>query len=220
MHVADHAASRYLHADEHGALAIAIELLGDDDERTAALHERATRAAILASLPAATGLDHARLALDAVGRRDGPAAAARLAVQLGRLAHRVEMNAGWTFGRLARPYSTALDLNSADAVQLLAWEVEENEFLDPANPEIAEDTPERARLNASAQLLPSHQRPSEPTFVLRPPQWPRTTTPVCGAWRSGWRTWARDDIARQRWCCGQRSTTSPPLVRCPQRCSC
>ena len=62
-----------------------------------------------------------------VARLDGPTAAARRAIASGRLADRIEKNRGWWFGRLAAAYRTSLDGDRADAVQLLAWEVEEAE---------------------------------------------------------------------------------------------
>ena len=157
---ADDAASRYAATEELAAIEIALDLVVDGDDAVAALSARAARAAVLAGLHRSAGLDHARRAVDATARQDGPAAAAQLAVELGRLSFDVETHSGWPYGRLAAPHAADLDEAGEVAVQLLAWEIEEAEFLDPDNPGIAVESPARERLRVLAERLPSHQRPS------------------------------------------------------------
>jgi hypothetical protein len=81
---------------------------------------------------------------------------------LGRLAQRVEVNAGYQFGRLVEHQRSALDPTGEAAVQLLAWEVSDAEFRDPDNPGIPFDSPERRRMNELAGRLPPKQRPRGP----------------------------------------------------------
>jgi hypothetical protein len=95
-----------------------------------------------------------------VAVRDGPTAAARLAVELGRLADRVETSRGWAFGKLVAAHRTALDESGVEAVQLLAWEVEEAEYLDPDNPGISVASPERGYMNAMAEQLAPRDHPT------------------------------------------------------------
>jgi hypothetical protein len=158
---ADDAAGRFAPAEEYQAMVIALELLPPGDERAGGLHMRAARAASLAR-EWASAVDQTRAALDSVAATDGPAAAGELAVSLGRLAERVETNAGWPFGHLAQPYHAALDPAGEIAVQLLAWDVAEAEYLDPHNPGIPVDSPERQRMNDLAGRLPPGQRPGGP----------------------------------------------------------
>jgi hypothetical protein len=155
---ADQAADRFASTEELRAVTIALELLSSADERYERLHERAARAAILTrQWPVA--VDHARAAIDQIALTGGPEEACEFAVALGRLAELVETNGGWPFGHLVDPYRTELDQKIASAVQLLAWDVAEAEFLDPDNPGITSDSPERRRMNNLAGRLPPHSRP-------------------------------------------------------------
>jgi hypothetical protein len=155
---ADQAAARFAATEELQAVEIAVELLPPGDERVPALHERAARAAIVArQLPVA--VDHAGVAVDKTALTSGPERACELAVALGRVADLVRTNAGWLFGHLVERYRSALDQSAAPAVQLLAWEVAEAEFLDPDNPGIATDSPERRRMNDLAGRLAPNERP-------------------------------------------------------------
>jgi hypothetical protein len=158
---ADHSAARFAATEECQAVAIALELLSPGDDRVAALHQRAARAASLAADWAAA-IDHARAAADRVADTDGPVAASELLVALGRLAGHVEVNAGWPFAHLAEPYRQALEPGGETAVQLLAWHVAEAEYLDPDNPGIPVDSPERRRMNDLAERLAPSQRPGGP----------------------------------------------------------
>ena len=155
----EHAADRFAPAEEQHALQIALELLPEGDERARALFERAARAAIRAGDHNAAAV-HARQAIDARAQTDGPLAACVLATQLGRYADKVELNSAWSFGQLADPYRDALDPTGAEAVQLLAWEIEHSEFLDPDNPGIAVDSPARRHLQELASRLEPGQRPT------------------------------------------------------------
>ena len=153
-----HAAARFASTEEHDALSIALELLPDGDDRAPALFERAALVAILAGDRDAALL-HARRAVDAVAEIDGPSAGCVLATRLGRQADKAEVNSGWRFGLLAAPYRDALDPTGAAAVQLLAWEVDHAEFLDPKNPGIAVDSSARRHLQDLAGRLEPGQRP-------------------------------------------------------------
>jgi hypothetical protein len=156
--MADQAAARFAATEELQAVQIAVELLLPGDERTGGLHERAAHAATLAAYwPDA--IEHAQLAMAEADRAKDPRGAVHLAIRLGILADRVELNAGWAYAHLAAQYQSTLDPASPEAVQLLAWAVSEAEFLDPANPGIAVDSPERRRMNALAEALPPEDRP-------------------------------------------------------------
>jgi class 3 adenylate cyclase len=158
---ADHAAARFAPAEEYQALAMALELLSAGDDRVGALHERAARAASLCA-EWASAIDHARAAVDLVAAIEGPVAGSELGVALGRLAEDVETNAGWPFGHLVERHRATLDEAGETAVQLLAWEVAEAEYLDPDNPGIPVDSPERQRMNDLAGRLSPSQRPGGP----------------------------------------------------------
>ena len=140
---AEHAAARFAAGEQQHALSIVLELLPEDDERAAALHERAARAAILAGDRDAAIL-HARPAVEGAVGTDGPRAGVVVAIRLGRQAEKVQMNSGWPFGELAAPYRDAVDEASPEGVQLLAWDVDQAQFLDPDNPGIAVDSPAAA----------------------------------------------------------------------------
>jgi hypothetical protein len=164
---ADQAAARFAATEELRAVEIAVELLPPGDERAGALNNRAARAAILAGdWPTAIG--HARVAIQHMAGTTGPDAACELAVVLGRLAERVELNAGWSFGHLARPYRTSVEPTGEIGVQLLAWDVAEAEYRDPHNPGITVDSPERQRMNDLAGRLPPSQRPAGPGGFRHP----------------------------------------------------
>jgi hypothetical protein len=156
---ADHAAGRFASAEELHALEVALDLIGPDDERSPALHERAARAAILRGPPRQTATEHARLAIEGRARLEGPRVAVATAIRLGRLADRVEVFSGIDFAQLAEPYADAVDEDSPDGVELLAWRVLDGEHRDPNNPGIAVDSPDRRRLNELAERLEPAQRP-------------------------------------------------------------
>ncbi len=156
---AEHASARFAPAEEQHAISIALELLPDSDDRAPELFERAARAAIRAG-DRDGAVDHARQAIDAVAHTDGERAACVLATRLGRYADKVDLNSGWPFGRLAEPYREALDPTGAEAVQLLAWEIEHSEFLDPDNLGIAVDSPARHQLQELAGRLEPRERPT------------------------------------------------------------
>ena len=164
---ADHAAARFAPTEEERAVAIALELLPAGDDRSAALHERGARAAILAQ-DWSRALDHARQAVDEVATSKGPGAACELVLKLGRLAERVEVNAGWPFGRLVDVHRAELDPIGEVGVQLLAWHVTAGEYVDPDNPGIPVDSPERRRMNDLAGRLPPNRRPRGPTGYCYP----------------------------------------------------
>ena len=155
---ANHAASRFAATEEHHALTIALELMGDSDERSANVLERAARAAIVSRAWEAAHA-HARRAIDLTARTEGPAAACGVAVRLGRIANEIEMNSGWRFGHLVASYRDVIDDTSEHGVQLLAWDVDESEYLDPHNPGIAVDSPARRHMNDLAGQLPPELRP-------------------------------------------------------------
>ena len=157
---ADDAAGRFAPAGEYQAVAIALELLPPGDERAGGLHERGARAASLAR-EWAGAVDQTRAAVDVVAANDGPPAS--WLCLWDAWPSGVETNAGWPFGHLARPYREALDPGGEAAVQLLAWDVAETEYLDPDNPGIPVDSPERQRMNDLAGRLPPGQRPGGPT---------------------------------------------------------
>jgi hypothetical protein len=164
---ADHAAARFAPTEEERAIAIALELLPAGDERSASLHERGARAAILGeNWPQA--LDHARQAVDEVATSKGPGAACELVVNLGRLAERVEVNAGWRFGQLVDIHRSDLDPIGELGVQLLAWHVTAGEYLDPDNPGIPVESAERRRMNDLAGRLPPDRRPRGPSGYCYP----------------------------------------------------
>jgi hypothetical protein len=164
---ADHAAARFAPTEEERAVAIALELLPAGDERSASLHQRGARAAILGeNWPQA--LDHARQAVDEVATSTGPGAACELVVDLGRLAERVEVNAGWRFGQLVDTHRADLDPTGEIGVQLLAWRVTAGEYLDPDNPGIPVDSAERRRMNDLAGRLPPDRRPRGPSGYCYP----------------------------------------------------
>ncbi len=156
---AEHASARFAPAEEQHAISIALELLPDSDDRAAVLFERAARAAIRTG-DRDGAVAHARQAIDAAARTDGSGAACVLATRLGRYSDKVDLNSGWSFGRLAEPYREALDPTGAEAVQLLAWDIEHSEFGDPDNPGIAVDSPARHQLQELASRLEPGQRPT------------------------------------------------------------
>jgi hypothetical protein len=153
------ATRRFAAGEEHDAIVVVVELLVADDDRAVDLQERAARAAILTGSRWEPALAHAGAAVTATARRDGPRAPAQLAVALGRMADRIETSRGWAFGRLAGDYRPSLDETGFEAVQLLAWAVEETEFLDPDNPGIAVDSPDRRYMNTLAEQLEPRDRP-------------------------------------------------------------
>lgn len=156
---AEHAAARFAPVEEQHAISIALELLPDSDERAPELFERAARAAIRAGDRDGAAA-HARHAVDAAADASGNLAACALATRLGRYADKVEQNSGWSIGRLADPYRETLEPTGAEAVQLLAWEIEHSEFLDPDNPGIAVDSPARHQLQELAGRLEPGERPT------------------------------------------------------------
>ena len=167
LFAADHAAAQFAANEEHQAVEIALELVGQDDERLRALCDRAARAAVLSGdWRAAVG--HARRSVDLALAAGGPEAACRLAVEIGRLAETVEVNAGWPFGHLVDEQRSSIDSGGEVGVQLLAWEVAETEFLDPDNPGIPAESLLRHRMNDLAGLLPPGQRPTGPGGYLYP----------------------------------------------------
>jgi tetratricopeptide (TPR) repeat protein len=155
---ADQAAARFAATEELQAVEIALELLLPDDERIGPLHERAANAATLAA-DWPTAIEHAQITIAHAERTKDPLSAVRLAIRLGTLADQLEPNAGWAYAHLTAPYQLELDPASPEAVQLLAWEVSEAEYLDPDNPGIAVDSPQRRHLNALADALPPPDRP-------------------------------------------------------------
>lgn len=175
---AEHAATRFAPAEEQHAISIALELLPENDDRAPELFERAARAAIRAG-DRDGAVVHARHAVDAAARTDGSRDACVLATRLGRYSDKVDLNSGWSFGRLAEPYREALDPSGAEAVQLLAWEIEHSEFLDPDNPGIAVDSPARHQAIAPMDGAVSTKRASgsiasgflssSPVLILSPP---------------------------------------------------
>jgi class 3 adenylate cyclase len=182
VQAADDAARRFAAGEEHDAMVVAVELLVADDDRAIDLHERAARAAILTGSRWEPALAHAGEAITGMARRDGPRAAAHVAVALGRMADRIETSRGWAFGRLVGDYRPSLDETGLEAVQLLAWEVEEAEFLDPDNPGIAVDSPDRRYMNTLAEQLEPRDRP---TAYLYP-----TAAAVLADYRAGHRALA------------------------------
>ena len=156
---AEHARARFAPVEEQHAILIALELLPEDDERALALFERAARAAIRAG-DRDGAVVHAHHAVDAAAVVEGNREACVLATRLGRYADKVEQNSGWSFGRLAEPYREALDPTGAEAMQLLAWEIEHAEYLDPDNPGIAVDSPARHQLQQLAGRLEPGERPT------------------------------------------------------------
>ena len=156
---ADHAAARHLAAEEHAALALALDLIAPTDELACELQARTARAALLAGQDMEVVLAHADVAVRTRAVREGPEAACRLAVELGRLAERIDMTAAWEFGRLVRPYSDHLEPGGESWVQLRSWQLNEAEYLDPHNPGVPLDSPQRRELNARALQLEARQRP-------------------------------------------------------------
>ena len=158
---ADQAAARFAASEEYLALSMALDLLLDGDSRAGVLHERAAQAAILSGERMNEALEHARVAIEEADLGNGPVDAVHVAIRLGLLAGRAELHAGWAFGHLAARYVASLDEASREAVQLLGWDLEEAEFLDPDNPGIMVDSPARRRMNALAESLPPGDRPQE-----------------------------------------------------------
>jgi hypothetical protein len=164
---ANQAAARFAATEELQAVSMALELVATADERSDSLHERGARVAILASQwPLA--IEHARVAVDRTADTAGSAGACELAVELGRLAERVEANAGWPFGHLVDQDRSTLDPGGEMAVQLLAWDVAEGEYLDKDNPGIPVDSPRRQKMNDLASRLPARQRPAGPAGYCYP----------------------------------------------------
>ena len=157
---AEHAASRHLAAEEFAALALAVELADANDDRVPGLHARAAQAALLAGSELDTVLSHADAALRSTAEREGPEAACRAAVALGRLAERMDMTAAWSVGRLVDSQLRALDPHSEWSVQLRTWQLNEAEYRDPTNPGTPMDSPLRRQLNAAAVQLEPRQRPA------------------------------------------------------------
>jgi hypothetical protein len=158
---ADRAAARHVPSEEHAALTVALDLLGDaGDERVPLLHERAATAALVARLDLRIAVRHAQAAVQGAFDAAGADGACRLVVQLGRLAERIDLTAAWDVGHLARSYVDALEPGSEAWVQLRSWELNEVEYRDPTNPGIPLDTPERRAVNDAALRLDPRQRPA------------------------------------------------------------
>jgi hypothetical protein len=167
LQAADQAAARFAPTEEFEAVVIALELLSSADDRYVPLRERAARAAILAG-HRTEALDHARAAVEVSAVTMAPETACELAVALGRLAQRIEVNGAWPFGHLVDQYRATLDPTGEVAVQLLAWEVGEGEYLDQDYPGVPVDSPERKDMNARAARLSPTERPRGPAGYCYP----------------------------------------------------
>jgi class 3 adenylate cyclase len=151
--VADDAARRYARREEYDALAIALELLPEDDDRQLELSCRSAQAAVFANVSADRVLEAAAAAGELVLSGEGEDAACDFGAGLAADCSLLDdLRFAWDVATLGRRWLRA-DRRDATYVVLRSFELAQREFEDPEHPGIPLDTPERRELHDLAADL-------------------------------------------------------------------
>jgi class 3 adenylate cyclase/tetratricopeptide (TPR) repeat protein len=155
---ADDAARRYARREEYDAVSVALELLGEGDEREVGLHRRRAEAAVFGNVGSERVLEAARAAGELIraGTCDDDACefVAHLAAECGPLD---DVRLAWDMASVARQWLRP-ERRDATYAWLRAFELAQREFDDPEHPGIPLDTPERRELVDAMQALPPSER--------------------------------------------------------------
>jgi class 3 adenylate cyclase len=145
--VADDAARSFAPAEEHDAVARALELLADGDERRLDLVERHARSSLFAGVGQDAVLRSVTRAVDEVREHRGVDAACDLVAGLVMDGFYIgDVAIPWAIARLGVPLLRP-DRRDGQAVVLTYARLAEADHLDPTHPGIPRDTPERQALN-------------------------------------------------------------------------